>query len=190
MTTTVPFTGRDRVYAFADSVQPRQEPQTDTHHAARWETWVSIALAGETYAMPVESVREILRVGQITRVPDAPYPVRGIINLRGRVVPVVDLRLRLGLPRAETTPQSRILVAHARERLIGLLVDGVEQVVRLDATTFEPPPADVMSAASDYIRAVCQRERMLLILLDTERVLEVPVGDETPAATDTTRSAR
>ena len=179
--TAVRFEGRERVYAFADSVQPAAVPAAETTRAA-WETWVTFTLAGEAYALPVAAIQEILRVGTITRVPDAPYPVRGILNLRGRVVPVVDLRIRLGLARAETTGSCRVLVANARGRLIGLLVDSVEQVVRLDANTFEAPPADVVTAQSDYLRAVCQRDRALLILLDTERVLEVPASAGAPPA--------
>lgn len=170
--TSVKFEGRERVYAFADSLQQVEQPAADTVRAV-WETWVTFALAGETYALPVEAIQEILRVGTITRVPDAPHPVRGILNLRGRVVPVVDLRVRLGLPRVEPGSRSRVLVANARGRLIGLLVDTVEQVVRLDRNTFEAPPADVLTAQSDYLRAVCQQGQALLILLDTERVLEV-----------------
>jgi len=171
--TSVRFEGRERVYAFADSLTVAEPVPDESVRAAVWETWVTFGLAGESYAFPVEAIQEILRVGTITRVPDAPHPVRGILNLRGRVVPVVDLRVRLGLPAVEPGSRSRVLVANARGRLIGLLVDGVEQVVRLDRNSCEPPPADVLTAQSDYLMAVCQRDSALLILLDTEKVLEV-----------------
>lgn len=174
MTQMKAYQGRDRVYAFADELQAGSAATTQgAEQQAVLETWVTFALAGETYAFPVEAIQEIVRVSTITRVPDAPHPVRGILNLRGRVVPVVDLRVRLGLPRGEAGARNRVLVATARGRLIGLLVDEVEQVVRLDRNAFEAPPADVLTERSDYLRAVCQRDRALLILLDVERVLEV-----------------
>lgn len=166
------FKGAERIYEFADSLDAAGEATgAATGTEARWETWVAFSLAGETYAFPVGAMLEILRVGAVTRVPDAPHPVRGIINLRGRVVPVVDLRVRLGLDAVPPGPASRILIAEARERAIGLLVDAVEQVVRLDANTFSPPPADVMTAQSHYITAVCRLNDTLYILLDPERVL-------------------
>lgn len=173
------FEGRERVFEFADSLQ--EESRDDRPDAAAvaavWETWVTFALGRETFAFPVGTIQEILRVGTITRVPDAPHPVRGIINLRGRVVPVVDLRVRLGLPAAAVDTRTRILVANARGRIIGLLVDAVEQVVRLDRNRFEAPPADVMTAQSEYLTAVYQRDATLLILLDPERVLILPSSD-------------
>ena len=172
------LTVRDRVFAFADEVNSKVTGVTPVTEGRKseWQTWVTFTLAGESYAFPVGAVQEILRVGTITRVPDAPHPVRGILNLRGRVVPVVDLRVRLGLPSGETNSAARVLIATARGRLIGLLVDSVEQVVRLDAAAFEPPPPDVLTENSNYLRAVCQHGAGLLILLDMDRVLEVAAG--------------
>jgi purine-binding chemotaxis protein CheW len=175
------FAGRDRIYAYADSLQADAGEAREAAAAqAVWETWVAFRLAGETFAFPVEAVQEILRVGTITRVPDAPDPVRGIINVRGRVVPVVDLRVRLGLPPVAVTPQHRILIANPRERVIGLLVDAVDAVERIDRTQVQPPPADVMTAQSEYLLGVLQRAAGLFILLDPERVL-VLSGDAPPA---------
>jgi purine-binding chemotaxis protein CheW len=165
------FVGSDRVYAFADQVASEPAAPDAAEAAALWETWVSFRLSSETFAFPVDTIQEILRVGTITRVPDAPHPVRGIINLRGRVVPVVDLRVRLGLKAEAPGPRSRILVASVRGRVIGLLVDAVEQVVRLDRNRFEAPPTDVMTDQSAYITAVYQQSGGLLILLDPEQVL-------------------
>jgi len=164
--------GRERVYAFADRLAAEQEHTDDAPEAtAVWETWVTFQVAGETYAFPVEAVQEILRVGTITRVPDAPYPVRGIVNLRGRVIPVVDLRLRLGLATAEPGPAARVLIATLRGRVIGLLVDAVAQVERVDRMQVEDLPSDVTTEHSEYITGVYPRGRDLLILLDPEKVL-------------------
>lgn len=174
------FTGPERIYAFADSLDADAREPAAPQEPASWETWVTFLLAGETYAFAVTVIEEILRVGAITRVPDAPRPVRGIVSVRGRVVPVVDLRVRLGLPGAEPDAQARLLVASLRGRAIGLLVDAVHQVVRLDRRRFEPPPADVMTAQSQYVTAVCQHEGRLLILLDAEQVLVLPATTDDP----------
>lgn len=169
------FTGPARVYAFADSIQKREAEAAEADkRSERLETWVSFFLAGEAFALPVTAVRELLRVSTITRVPHAPFPVRGIINMRGRVVPVVDLRVRLGLPQAELGPASRILIASSRDRLLGFLVDAVLEVVSLDLNAVEAPPADVMTEQSEYIIGLYHLGDRLLILLDVGRVLLIP----------------
>ena len=159
------------LFTFADSVTV--EPQAPSAAPTRIETWVTFALAGETFALPVSSVLEILRVAGITRVPHAPRVVRGVTNMRGKVLPVVDLRVRLGIEAAEIMPQSRILVAASRGRLLGLLVDAVRQVDRIDRIAVQPPPPDVMTAQSDYIIGVSQLGERLVILLDVDLVLVV-----------------
>jgi purine-binding chemotaxis protein CheW len=162
----------DRVYAFADRLaQEHQSAGAAQETVAVWETWVTFQVADETFAFPVAFVQEILRVGAITRVPEAPYPVRGIVNVRGRVIPVVDLRLRLGLAAVEPGAAARVLIATLRGRVIGLLVDAVAQVERLDRMQVESLPADVVTEHSEYITGVYPRGRDLLILLDPERVL-------------------
>ena len=161
--------GPDALYEFADAVAAQAE--APVRRPQRIETWVALELAGETYALPVSSVLEILRVPGITRVPHSPRVIRGVTNMRGKVLPVVDLRIRLGMPAVEVGPQSRILVASSRGRLLGLLVDAVQQVERIDREAVQPPPADVMTAQSDYIVGVCQLGERLVILLDVELVL-------------------
>jgi purine-binding chemotaxis protein CheW len=163
--------GRDRVFAFADTLAGREREQEAPREQP--ESWVTFALASETYALPVEAVQEILRPGAITRVPHAPAPVRGITNLRGRVLAVVDLRVRLGLPPAEPDERSRILVVASRERTLGLLVDGARQVLKLLPSAVQPPPADILTARSDFLRGVYHLADELVVLLDVERVLLV-----------------
>ncbi len=170
------FEGPERIYAFADSVidTDGENAEDEKKRAAELETWVVFTLAGETFAFPVTAAQEILRVSTITRVPHAPYTVRGIINMRGRVLPVVDLRIRLGLPEPELTAKSRILVTSMHQRTLGLLVDEVEQVVRLDRSQIAAAPSDVMTDQSEYIVGVYHLGKRLLILLDVERVLLIP----------------
>lgn len=168
--------GPDRVFAFADSLA-EQTPAATPAVAQRLETWVTFRLAGERYALPVPTVHEVVRVGMVTRVPHAPYPVRGIINLRGRVVPLVDVRRRIGLPPGEPDARSRVLIADARGRMVGLLVDEVDQVVRLDRNAVEPPPEGVVTERAQYLIGVYQWRDSLLILLDAEQVLVIPEGE-------------
>ena len=166
----------ERVYAFADSVA--EDVAATEQHVAQLETWVTFRMAGEVFGFAVEAIQEIVRVGDIVRVPHAPYAVRGIFNVRGRVVPVMDLRIRLGLAPADPGPHSRILIAPIRGRLLGLLVDSVEQVERIDRLRVTAPPDDVMTEHSEYINGVYQNEAAFLILLDAERVLLIPDGLE------------
>lgn len=161
----------DRLYAFADALEKGRLPEGAGPGEEAPETWVTFRLEGESFGLPVSHVQEILRVSGITRVPHAPHPVRGITNMRGRVLPVVDLRLRLGLPEAALDDQSRILVVTSRGRLMGLLVDSVRQVVRIGRSAIQPPPPDVMTEQSEYILGVVHLMEELVILLEVDRAL-------------------
>jgi purine-binding chemotaxis protein CheW len=127
-------------------------------------------------------VKEILRVSALTRVPHAPFPVRGVTNLRGYVLPVVDLRVRLGMPADEPGPRHRVMVVHSRGRLIGLLVDAVEQVTQVDRLAVDPVPEDVMTAQSYYLLGVYHDEDRMIILLDADKVLQVRDRDAVAAS--------
>jgi chemotaxis signal transduction protein len=165
-----------RILEFSDSLNDAA-PATQQVNA-EWATVVTFFLGTELFGFPVDAVQEVIRVGQIVRVPHAPYTVRGIHNLRGRVVPVVDLRVRLGLKRAEINEKSRLLITPAHKRMLGLLVDCVDQVTRIDLNRMSAPPADVLSERSEYITGVYQQDPQFLIMLDIERVLLVPDGLE------------
>jgi purine-binding chemotaxis protein CheW len=167
------MSGPERVYAFVDRLQSRSRPAPEEPREEP-EIWVSFELAGEIYALPVGRVEEVLRISTITRVPHAPAPVRGITNLRGRVLAVVDLRVRLGLPPVAPGPLSRILVVSSRDRSIGLLVDSARQVVRVLPSAVQAPPADVLTAHSDFLLGVFHLAEELVILLDVDQVLWIP----------------
>jgi purine-binding chemotaxis protein CheW len=179
--------GTNAVYAFADSLAG---DETGENVLAEEQTvpWVAFDLAGESYALPIATVQEIIRVAEITRVPDAPAVVRGVVNLRGRVLPVVDLRLRLGLPAIEVDTTRRILVLPARGRLIGVLVDAVSAIERVRPSTVQPVPRDVLSERSDYFLGVARQAERLLILLDAERVLLVHDSHPSNEATRNTNT--
>ena len=161
--------GPEQIYTFADSLEVREPVEEGPRR--EMETWVTFRLVGETFSFPVSHVQEILVVDAITRVPHAPKAMRGVTNMRGRILPVVDLRVRLELPEAPVTEESKILVAASKGRLLGLLVDSMRQVVHLDRLQVHPPPADVMTEQSDYIIGVCDLDGELVILLDVDKVL-------------------
>ena len=97
----------------------------------RCKPYLTFYLQREEFGVPILRSREILRVGEITRIPEAPPHVRGVLNLRGRVVPVVEFRTRLGLPIVPLTPRARVIVVEAHDRLFGLLVDSVSRIAKI-----------------------------------------------------------
>lgn len=132
---------------------------------------VVFQLAGETYAVDIHQVREIIRVPQITRVPRTPEFVEGVINLRGNVIPVIDLRKRFGLGEGGATAARRIIVVEMQERTIGMTVDAVSEVLRIDEGLIDPPSPYIVSVNTRYIEGIAKLEEGLVILLDLEKVL-------------------
>jgi purine-binding chemotaxis protein CheW len=166
---TVPA-GPERLYELADRLAHRRSDQVEAP-PEQPETWITVEVAGEVYALPVTSVEEVLRISGITRLPYAPAPVRGITQQRGRVLTVVDLRVRLGFEPAPLDARSRICIVASRGRSIGLLVDAARHVVKILPSGKQPPPADVMTERSAFILGVYRLEDALAILLDVDRVL-------------------
>jgi purine-binding chemotaxis protein CheW len=139
-------------------------------------------LAGEEYGVDVRLVQEIIRVSEITQVPRSPGFVKGVINLRGRIVPVVDLKRKLGLGDVdEGARPSRIVVAKLRDRLVGLLVDGASQVLKVPVSTIEGAPEEVVAKGANYIRGVAKLEKRLIILMDLNKVLFPELREEAAA---------
>jgi purine-binding chemotaxis protein CheW len=135
-------------------------------------------LASEHYAIDSSIVREIIRIQSITRVPGASNYVEGVTNLRGRVVPVLDLRKRLDLPVADRNKETRIVVVNVASHDVGLIVDGVSEVLRIPTSVIEPPAMIVTGEDADYVRGIAKLETKMVILLDLDKLL-------TPAITQT-----
>ncbi len=131
---------------------------------------VSFNIGTEEYAVDILDVQEIIRMVEITPVPKAPYYVEGVINLRGKVIPIVDLRLRFGLPAAERTKETRIVVVDISRIIIGLVIDSVSEVLRIPSSLIEPPPTGKQGGAEFY-KGVGRVDGRLLILLDLNRLL-------------------
>lgn len=136
------------------------------------EQLIAFQIAGETYAVPISRVHEIIRVCAITPVPRAPRHVCGVVNLRGKIVPVVDLRSRMGIASAQATDQSRIIVVESGSGSVGMVVDAVSEVVRLSAEQVQPPPILVADLETDLVLGLGRLDGDLVILLDLDRVLQ------------------
>lgn len=132
---------------------------------------VSFKLGEEEFGVDILAVQEIIRMIEITRVPNSPHFVEGVINLRGKVLPVVNLRKRLGLPVTEYSKSTRIIVIELDKKTVEFIVDSVSEVLRIPTAVTEPPPQMVGRVDSEYITAVGKLDDRLVILLDLNRVL-------------------
>ncbi len=132
---------------------------------------VSFKIGNEEFGVDILKVQEINRMMQITKVPNAPEFVDGVINLRGRIIPIIDLRIRLGMVKREHDKSTRIVVVELDGKTVGFIVDEVSEVLRIPMNITEPPPPMVAGINADYITAVGKLEDRLLILLDMEKVL-------------------
>jgi purine-binding chemotaxis protein CheW len=141
------------------------------------EHLVTFFLASEEYGVDVRLVQEIIRVTEVTPVPRAPAAIKGVINLRGRIIPVVDLKRRLGLGEVEEARLARIVVVKVKDRLIGLLVDGASQVLKVPVSIIEAAPEEVVEIDANYIRGVAKLEKRLIILVDLPKILGVEMRE-------------
>ena len=138
--------------------------------------YLTFALGEESYAVDVRKVREIIRLTNITTVPQMPAFIRGVINLRGKIIPVIDLRVRFGLPHAATTDKTCIVVVQIQtganlRRETGLIVDNVEEVLNLSATDIEETPDFGTQVDTEYLLGMAKIKGVVKMLLDLDRVL-------------------
>jgi purine-binding chemotaxis protein CheW len=132
---------------------------------------VTFSIGGEEFGVDILKVQEIIRMLDITRVPKAPEFVEGVINLRGKVIPIIDLRKRFGLVSKGHDKNTRIIVIDINDMIVGYIVDSVSEVLRIPADTVEPPPPVVAGLDSEYISGVGKLDDRLLIFLDLDRLL-------------------
>ena len=140
--------------------------------------WVTFQLDRETYGINVMQVQEVLRYTEIAPVPGAPDYVLGIINLRGNVVTVIDTRSRFGLPPAEVSENSRIVIIEADKQVIGIMVDSVAEVVYLRSSEIDVAPSVGTEESAKFIQGVSNRDGELLILVDLNKLLSDEEWDE------------
>ncbi len=133
---------------------------------------VGFQVGRETYGVPIASLHEIVRVTEITSVPDAPEYIEGVINLRGKIVSVIDLRKRFGEKTPSTQKKNRILVVESTGRLTGLIVDSASDVLKIAAEDVEPPPAVFQEGGLNCVTGLGKYKNRLIILLDMNKLLQ------------------
>lgn len=133
---------------------------------------VGFKVGRETYGVPITSLHEIVRVPEITAVPDAPDYVEGVINLRGKIVSVLDLRKRLGETEIAPSKRNRILVVEHRGRLCGLIVDSASDVLKIPAADVDPSPTEFVEGGLNCVTGLGKYQGRLIVLLDIAKVLE------------------
>ncbi|MGI6307370.1 MAG: chemotaxis protein CheW [Dethiobacteria bacterium] len=132
---------------------------------------VAFKLEEEEFAVNIHQVREVLKMVPVTPLPQSAHFIEGVINLRGEVIPVVDLRKRFELPEQERSGQTRIIIVEIEEHKVGLIVDFVTEVLRLPSTAIQPPPARVAGTRNDLILGIGKIEDRLLIILNLAKIL-------------------
>lgn len=134
---------------------------------------VSFMLGGEEYGVEVLKVREIIRMPEITKMPNTPHFIDGIISLRGKVIPIVSLRRKFGLPDQEYDLQTRIMIMEIAGKLTGFVVDAVSEVIRVPSADIQPPPPIVGGCVTEQemINGVFSHEMRLLVVIDADRLL-------------------
>jgi purine-binding chemotaxis protein CheW len=136
--------------------------------------YMTFKLGNELFALNVSQVREVLEVSQITKVPTAPEYMRGVVNVRGQAVPVVDLRRRFGLPKADDTVNTRVIVMEleldGETTVLGGIADSVHEVIELEPGNINPPPRIAMRWRTDFIQGMGKRGDEFIIILDVNAV--------------------
>ncbi len=136
---------------------------------------VTLGIDREVFAVPVHAVREILGLVPLCRLPDAPAQLAGLIDVRGQTVPVIDLRVRLGLPKVPPTDSTRVLVLSidvaGRPLALGLIADRVYEVAEIDRATMQPPPDNGTAWRTQHIKAIARHGKDFVIILDLDALL-------------------
>lgn len=132
---------------------------------------VGLRIGRETYGVPISLVREIVRVPEITVVPNAQKYVEGVINLRGKIISVVDLRKRFGETDVQSNKKNRIVVVELENRTVGLIVNAASEVLKIPPSDIEPPSSVFLNGEVDYVTGVGKLNNRLVILLDLNKVL-------------------
>ena len=144
---------------------------------------VGFRVGRETYGVPIHLILEIVRVPEITAVPDAPEYIEGVINLRGKIVSIMDLRKRFGEKQISSGRHNRILVMEVQGRLAGLIVDGASEVMKIPGSDVEPPPAVFSESGLQCVTGVAKHGGRLVVLLDMAKLLQREVqGIQSSAA--------
>jgi len=140
--------------------------------AAEASRFLIFSLHGEQYAVPLLKVKEVIALTETTPVPYSPQYFKGIMNLRGQVISVIDLRMKMKMPKAEASPETAIIILDLSPLSLGVIVDSVESVLAVEKQEIQPPP-DVGGKDAMYISGVTRKDSKLILLLDIEKTLSV-----------------
>jgi len=160
----------------ANTVSNTSPPKLSPQNQSRGDLLqlVGFHVGGEEFGLDILRVQEIIRLQPLTRVPNSPDSLDGVMNLRGKIIPVIGLRKRFGLELAPPDKQNRIVVVEIKDTVLGFIVDSVSEVLRIPAETVEPPP-QLGKVRQEYVSGVGKLDDRLLILLDVDRLMS---GDE------------
>jgi purine-binding chemotaxis protein CheW len=137
------------------------------------EEFVTFVIDSDLFGVDIHKVRDIIGINYITPVPRSPYFIKGVINLRGNIVPVVDLRQKFRLSEKEYYNNTVIIVVEVRDRFIGMIVDAVSDVVEIDVQSIHDSPHYVANIKEDFIKSIGRKDDKLIIILDVDRILSV-----------------
>lgn len=159
-----------------DGQESTKQPALQRQAAAKGEgadqlQLVTFEVGAEQFAIDILAVQEINRMMQITKVPQSPPCLEGVINLRGRIIPVIDLRKRFGMEASSRDEDCRIVVVEVQTRVLGFIVDRVNEVLRVDSTIVDAAPSMTTTVDRDFIRGVAKLTSGLVILLDISKLL-------------------
>ncbi len=133
---------------------------------------ISFNLGNEEYAVDIMNVNEINRIPEFAQVPNSPDYLEGVINLRGRIIPVINLRKKFGMSKKDTDERSRIIVMDLQGTTMGLLVDSVSEVLRIPSGIVEPAPQMASDISDEFIKGIAKLDKRLVILIDIDRLME------------------
>jgi purine-binding chemotaxis protein CheW len=134
--------------------------------------FVIFKLDKESFGVEISTVESIIKMQTITRMPQAPQFIEGITNLRGRILPVIDLRKRFNIPQIDITKETRMVVVNLNNTTVGMVVDSVDEVLRINDETIVPAPSIAVSVDAQFIRGIAKTGQSLVILLDLFKVLD------------------
>jgi purine-binding chemotaxis protein CheW len=179
------FAGRQGARRQHEEIEIMQTEQMEKKSSGRAASgkYLTLVLGRESYGIDVLKIREIIRLTGITSVPNMPDYVRGVINLRGKIIPVLDLRRKFKLGEAADSEHTCIVVVQVRRTLAGIIVDGVEEVTNIPATDIEPTPDFGTDLDTEYILGMAKVKGAVKALLDIEKVITTDITNEKLLAT-------
>jgi purine-binding chemotaxis protein CheW len=177
----LPESGTDEnaLAKFIDDAQKQADRNRETRESRETKTayhLVAFQLDREIFGVEIDKVQEIIRAAEITAVPGAPVHVRGVINLRGKIIPVVDLRARFSMPESVASDEQLIIVVELGKTRLGMLVDSVSHVIKLSSACIEDIPEETVTVDENFIQGVGKLEQQLIIILELNRSLLLTEG--------------